>query len=89
MVFDASKRRFFEFGEREPGRLQKPLGLATDGDCNVYVADGTTRRILIFNQDGGFLKSLGGQKWFERLSHVIASPSAAYVSIRCSFCIRM
>lgn len=70
MVFDVSQRRFFEFGGSEPGRLQKPLGLATDRDCDVYVADGTTRRILVFNQDGNFLKSLGGQKWFERLSHV-------------------
>jgi DNA-binding beta-propeller fold protein YncE len=34
------------------------------------VADGTTRRIVMFDQDGGFLKSLGGRQWFERLSHV-------------------
>jgi len=70
MVFDAAQKRFFQFGEREPGLLRKPLGLATDSDCNVYVADGTTRRILVFDQDGGFLKALGGQQWFERLSHI-------------------
>jgi len=79
MVFDAAQKRFFEFGADEPGLLRKPLGLDTDGDCNVYVADGTTRRILVFDQNGGFLKALGGQQWFERLSHVTVDSEGVLV----------
>lgn len=70
MVFDVPGRRFLEFGLEEPGSLRKPLGLDTDEDCNVYVADGTTRRIQVYDQSGRFLKAIGGQEWFERLSHV-------------------
>ncbi|MEN8205564.1 MAG: 6-bladed beta-propeller [Pseudomonadota bacterium] len=70
MVFDVPGQRFFEIGLEEPGALRKPLGLATDGECNVYVADGTTKRIVVYDQGGGFLRTLGGQQWFERLSHL-------------------
>lgn len=79
MVFNAPGRQFFEIGTEEPGLLRKPLGLNTDSDCNVYVADGTTRRVMIYNQSGQFLKALGGQKWFERLSHVAVDPEGSRV----------
>ena len=70
MVFDVPGQRFFEFGLEEPGMLRKPLGLDTDADCNVYVADGTTRRVMVYDQSGTFIKAVGGQSLFERLSHV-------------------
>jgi len=70
LVFDIPGKRFFEIGKDKPGTLRKPLGLDTDGDCNVYIADGTTRSIMVFNQAGEYLHSLGGQKWFDRLTHV-------------------
>ena len=70
LVFDVPGKRFFEIGKEKPGALQKPLGLATDDDCNLYVADATSKRILVYNQAGNYLKSLGGQQWFDRLTHV-------------------
>lgn len=70
LVFDVPRRRYFEIGLDEPGALRKPLGLATDADCNLYVADATTRSIMVYDQAGQFLRALGGQEWFERLSHV-------------------
>jgi DNA-binding beta-propeller fold protein YncE len=50
--------------------LQKPLGLATDDECNLYVADATSKRIMVYDQAGNYLKALGGQDWFDRLSHL-------------------
>lgn len=79
MVFDVPGRRFFEFGIQEPGALRKPLGLATDADCNVYVADGTTRRVQIYDQSGQFVRALGGPQWFERLSHVAVDGEGTHV----------
>jgi DNA-binding beta-propeller fold protein YncE len=70
LVFDVPERRFFEIGTEEPGILYKPLGLATDDDCDLYVADATSQRIMVFNQGGAFLRALGGPNQFERLSHV-------------------
>lgn len=79
LVFDIPGQRFFEIGKEEPGILRKPLGLATDEDCNVYIADGTTRQIMIFNQGGQFQKAIAGQKWFERLSHVAVTQDGSRV----------
>lgn len=70
MVFDVPGKRFFEIGKDKPGALQKPLGLATDDECNLYVADATSKRIMVYDQAGNYLKALGGQDWFDRLTHV-------------------
>ena len=59
--------------------LRKPLGINTDADCNLYGADGTTRRVMVYDQSGQFLKALGGQKWFERLSHVTVDAAGSRV----------
>ena len=79
VVFDTTKPRVFEIGRDEPGMLRKPLGLATDDECNLYVADGTTRTVLIYDRDGQFVKALGGQTWFERLSHVSVDPGGTRI----------
>ena len=70
LAFDIPNGRFFEIGTEEPGALVKPLGLAVDGDCNLYVADITAKRVAVYDQNGGFLRAIGGSEWFERLSHI-------------------
>ena len=70
MVFDVPGKRFFEIGKEKPGILQKPLGLATDDECNLYVADASSKRIMVYDQAGNYVKALGGQDWFDRLTHV-------------------
>ena len=79
LVFDIPGERFFEIGKDLPGTLRKPLGLDTDEECNVYVADGTTRSIMVYNQAGEYLKSLGGQDWFDRLTHVAVDAAGQHV----------
>ncbi len=79
MVFDVPGQRFYGIGTEGPGMLRKPLGINTDEDCNIYVADGTTRRVMVYNQSGQFIRALGGQKWFERLSHVAVDPTGSRV----------
>ena len=74
MMFDAPNRQFSEIGTTEPGFLRKPLGLATDADCDLYVADGTLGRVYIYDQSGQFLRAIGGADTFERLSHVAVDP---------------
>ena len=70
LVFDVPGKRFFQIGTEAPGTLRKPMGLATDDECNLYVADATTKNIMVYDQGGNYLKALGGQEWFDRVSHV-------------------
>jgi DNA-binding beta-propeller fold protein YncE len=76
LVFDIPGRRFFEIGGKEPGTLRKPIGLAADTLCNLFVADATTMRVMRYDKDGKFLGAVGGiqSKLFERLSHVAVTP---------------
>jgi len=77
--FDFPGGRSYAIGEDEPGALVKPLGIASDNDCNIYVADATPKRIAIYDQDGQFLRAVGGAKYFDRLSHVAVDPNGAKI----------
>ena len=79
LAFDVPNGRFFEIGDEEPGALVKPLGLAVDDDCNLYVADITAKRVVVYDQAGGFLRAIGGSEWFERLSHIAVTPDGSYL----------
>jgi DNA-binding beta-propeller fold protein YncE len=74
-LFDVPGGEFSEIGVREPGLLQKPLGMATDEECNLYVADGSLRTVVVFDQDGRFITRIGGIEMFDRLSYVEVDPA--------------
>lgn len=81
MVFDVPDGGFKEIGVTEPGELRKPLGMAVDDDCNLYVVDGTAKRIVVFDQNGTFLSAFGGSDMFERPSHVDVDADARYAYV--------
>ncbi len=78
-VFDVPHSNYYQIGATEPGGLTKPLGLATDSDCNLYVADGTAQHIVVYDQDGQFLRVIGNKDMFDRLTHVEVDPSGERV----------
>jgi DNA-binding beta-propeller fold protein YncE len=81
LMFDVPQGQFREIGLEEPGALRKPLGMAVDGDCNLYVVDGTLRRVVAYDQDGNFLHAFGGMDLFERPSHVDVDLEARYAYV--------
>jgi len=78
-LFNIPTGEFEQIGVEEPGQLRKPLGLATDEDCNLYVADQTMSRIVKYDQQGRFLDAWGGKEMFDRLSHVEVDPAGERV----------
>jgi DNA-binding beta-propeller fold protein YncE len=81
LMFDVPNGEFSEIGTTEPGELRKPLGMAVDGDCNLYVVDGSARRIVVYDQDGKFLSAFGGMDMFERPSHVDVDADARHAYV--------
>ena len=69
-VFDWQQGRFFRIGEDDPGRLMKPLGVDVDQNGTLYVADASLRAILVYDRDGKYLRKIGSEKMFDRLSSV-------------------
>jgi DNA-binding beta-propeller fold protein YncE len=59
MVFDIPAQKFFSFGEEDPGQLGRPLGMDVDKDGNVYVLDGLSKLILVYNRDGKYQRTIG------------------------------
>jgi len=74
LAFDVPSGEIIEIGLREPGLLRKPLGMAVDAQCNLYVADQTAGRVVIYDRDGNFINAIGGDDMFDRLSHVDVDP---------------
>ena len=69
-VYDFNDRSYFRIGGKEPGTLRKPLGISTDANCRVYVADISVSAIKVYDSTGKYLTAVGGVDWFHRLSHV-------------------
>ncbi len=77
LVFDFPSKRFYRIGDDEPGALYKPLGLATDAQCRLYVADASLQRVMIYEKSGKFVSAVGGPDWFKFLSHVTVNPDGS------------
>jgi len=82
MVMDpAGDGKYFEIGREEPGRLFMPLGLAQDAAGNLYVCDGSAKRVTIYDRDGKYLRVLGGKDYFSRPSGVAVDPQGKRVYV--------
>lgn len=81
LLFDVPAGTFSEIGLQEPGALRKPLGMAVDSDCNLYVVDGTASRVVIYDQDGEYVNAVGGSQWFRRPSHVEVDPDGIRIYV--------
>lgn len=74
-VFDFAQGKYYRIGEEDPGRIVKPLGIDVDHAGRLYVADATARDIKVFSPEGRYERSIGGPKWFDRLSSVTVDPA--------------
>ncbi|NOX75570.1 MAG: 6-bladed beta-propeller [Gammaproteobacteria bacterium] len=81
LMFDVPGRNFKMFGTKGPGTLRKPIGIAVSSQDEIFVADNTGKRIVIFNTDGEFLRAFGDRTILRRPSGVAVSPdgNTAYV----------
>ena len=79
-LFDVPAGKLVHIGDDEgPGQLTKPIGLDVDGAGNLYVADIGGRAVMVYTPEGKFLRKIGGEKWFQRLSSVSVDPSGSRV----------
>ncbi|BAL22694.1 6-bladed beta-propeller [Azoarcus sp. KH32C] len=80
-VFDIPSGKYFTIGDTEPATLAKPLGLDVDRAGRLYVADATLKMIFIFDRDGKFLRKIGGNNLFDRISSVTVDPSGRRIYV--------
>ena len=72
--------RQYRVGDDEgPGQLVKPIGLDVDAAGRLYVADLGAKAIVVYGPDRSFLRRIGSDQWFSRLSSVTVDPSGSRV----------
>jgi DNA-binding beta-propeller fold protein YncE len=79
-LFDVPRGQFHRIGDDDgPGQLIKPIGLDVDAAGNLYVADMGTQAIMVYGPERQFLRRIGGEKWFSRLTSVTVDPGGTRV----------
>lgn len=77
-VFDVPQGKYEKIGNTDDaGQLTKPLGIDVDKTGTIYVADGTAKKIFVYNAEGKFQRNIGGAKLFDRLSSVTVDPDGS------------
>ena len=74
-VFDVPGGVQYRIGDEEGvGQLIKPIGLDVDAAGRLYVADIGAKAVLVYGPDRQYMRRIGGDKWFSRLSSVTVDP---------------
>jgi DNA-binding beta-propeller fold protein YncE len=64
LMFDLNAHRFTRIGLDDPGSLRMPFGMDIDPQGNLYVVDGTLKRVQVYDAAGKFLRTIGQDlKW--------------------------
>ena len=79
-LFDVPAGAQHRIGDEEgPGQLIKPIGLDVDAAGNLYVADIGAKAVVVYGPDRQYLRRIGGDKWFSRLSSGTVDPEGRRV----------
>jgi DNA-binding beta-propeller fold protein YncE len=66
VLYDLAQRRYKHIGTEEPGALRMPFGLDLDAAGNLYVVDGSAKRVQVYDGEGKHLRTLGADHNWSR-----------------------
>jgi DNA-binding beta-propeller fold protein YncE len=80
-VFDYPRKRYYAIGTKGVGSLKKPLGLATDNAGKLYVVDGTTKRVMVYDLEGNYLTAIAIDSGLERPTGIAVTPEGDQIYV--------
>jgi DNA-binding beta-propeller fold protein YncE len=72
-VFDLDKKFVSSIGATKPGKLSFPLNIAIDADGTKYIADGMLSKIMVYDANNLFVKSMGNPEKMKPTDVVISN----------------
>lgn len=81
VVFDAPRRRVFQFGLRAPATLAKPTAIALDRRGRVYVADATLRKVFVYDSLGLHQLTIGSAAELHRPTGVAVNADGSRIYV--------
>jgi DNA-binding beta-propeller fold protein YncE len=80
-LFDIPNGALFRIGRSEKGRLIQPSGVTIDVNNRIYVADVRAKHVVVYNELGHFLHTLGSAEVFDKPADVAVSNSGDRVYV--------
>lgn len=81
-IFNLPRQKVYPLGSAgKDAKLTKPLGVAIGGDSQIYVADVSARKVIVYDAFGMYLQTLGGPDEFDRPTDVAVSPDGKQVYV--------
>lgn len=81
LMLNFPERRHKQFGISGVGRLMKPLGMAGDAAGRIYVCDGTSKRVHIYDREGEYISTVGSDEMLERPSSVAVNAEGTRIYV--------
>lgn len=81
-IFNLARQKVYPLGSAgKEGLLTKPLGVAIGADSQIYVADVTAKKIIVYDAFGMYLQTIGTPGEFDRPTDVAVSPDGKRVYV--------
>jgi DNA-binding beta-propeller fold protein YncE len=83
MVFDIPGQKFFQIGLEDDdeghGKLARPMGLDIDKAGNLYVLDANLHQIMVYGNDGKFIREFGNSTQLYKPAGIAVTPDGSRV----------
>jgi DNA-binding beta-propeller fold protein YncE len=77
--FDFSERRYIQIRSAKDRALESPVGVAVDGDGQIFITDSVLRRVFTFNKYGKYTGEIASSDLFERPTGIALHNDRIYV----------
>lgn len=80
-VFDPANKKLSFIGQSPTGTVGLPLGIAVDTSVLAYIADGKLKVVLVYNQSGDLVRTIGHTGELENPSGVVVNETLGRVYV--------
>jgi DNA-binding beta-propeller fold protein YncE len=78
-IFDPGAGRYSSISDAGPDEFQSPIGVAADGNGDIYMTDSILKKVFVFNREGKHLRQIGSSDAFLRPTGIALDDERVYI----------